>query len=550
VGVLGSARFYYGPSRSRYKRQDTDSAAGTGAITTTHYIGAVEILLKPTGTWEKKRYIGGVLVMTLRSDGEGSKEYLFTDHLGSTDRIAHRFGNTIQRMSFDAFGARRNPTATNAPTPWGTFSIVQQLNFDTSHTTHGYTGHEGADKVGLIHMNGRMYDPVLGRFIQADSIVQDPFDPQSLNRYAYVLNNPLSATDPSGNISFKNALRLGVSIGIAVYSGGLAAGLVAEHMFAAAVVVTAFGGAAAATVAVGPKGAVRGAITSLVFFGVGQGASALQGAKVDTLRHAAFANNGLGRAALHGLAGGTLASLQGGKFGHGFVTAGVGKAVTSHVALTGNDYFDGAIAALVGGTLSEASGESFTNGALTAAMQFAFNQLFGSDDNRCTAVECEEVQETRREFFRRGGEQLEEAGAHALKEGAEMTLAGRVSKYFSGVIGRIGGFFRSTKSLDDLSKAAGAMDKGGFSAAGRSLTKHGVGARSGNSLFPKAKGNPAAINRQAQDLVDDILTNPDTKVINSHRARFGNTIEHVAPDGRGVVFDSNGKFLFFREGGL
>jgi len=105
-------------------------------------------------------------------------------------------------------------------------------------------------------------------------------------------------------------------------------------------------------------------------------------------------------------------------------------------------------------------------------------------------------------------------------------------------------------SLDDLSRTAGAIDKGGFTAAGRSLTKHGAGARPGNSLFPTAKGNPAAINRQAQDLVDDILTNPNTKVINSQRGRFGNTIEHVAPDGRGVVFDSSGKFLFFREGGL
>ena len=105
-------------------------------------------------------------------------------------------------------------------------------------------------------------------------------------------------------------------------------------------------------------------------------------------------------------------------------------------------------------------------------------------------------------------------------------------------------------SLDDLSRAAGAIDKSGFTAAGRSLTKHGAGARPGNSLFPAARGNPAAINRQAQDIVDDILTNPNTKVINSQRGRFGNTIEYIAPDGRGVVFDSNGKFLFFREGGL
>jgi hypothetical protein len=95
-----------------------------------------------------------------------------------------------------------------------------------------------------------------------------------------------------------------------------------------------------------------------------------------------------------------------------------------------------------------------------------------------------------------------------------------------------------------------AADIGGFTAAGRSLTKHGTGSRLGNSLFPTAAGNPSAINRQAQDIVDDILTTPGTKIINRHRGRFGNTVEHIAPDGRGIVFDSNGKFLFFREGGL
>ncbi|MGD9585084.1 MAG: RHS repeat-associated core domain-containing protein, partial [Lysobacterales bacterium] len=222
-----------------------------------------------------------------------------------------------------------------------------------------------------------MYDPVLGRFIQADSIVQDPFDPQSLNRYAYVLNNPLSATDPSGNISFKNALKLGVAIGIAVYSGGTASHLLltgAINGFQAVAIVAVGGALSGAVSGGGFKGALRGAFTAAVFFGVGQGASALEGA-TGKFGAAAFANNGLGRAALHGIAGGALAELQGGNFGHGFLTAGVGKAVTSRVALTGNDLADGAIAALVGGTLSEASGDSFTNGALTGAMQFAFNQL-------------------------------------------------------------------------------------------------------------------------------------------------------------------------------
>ena len=47
-------------------------------------------------------------------------------------------------------------------------------------------------------MNGRIYDPTLGRFLQADPHIQAPKNSQSYNRYAYVLNNPLSYTDPSG----------------------------------------------------------------------------------------------------------------------------------------------------------------------------------------------------------------------------------------------------------------------------------------------------------------------------------------------------------------
>jgi filamentous hemagglutinin len=102
-------------------------------------------------------------------------------------------------------------------------------------------------------------------------------------------------------------------------------------------------------------------------------------------------------------------------------------------------------------------------------------------------------------------------------------------------------------SIEDLSKAAGVPDRGGLTAAGRSLTKHGAGARPSNTLFPPAKGNPATINQTAQNIVDDILTTPGTTTLNSTRGRFGPTIEMTAPDGRGIVYDANGNFLFFKE---
>jgi len=73
------------------------------------------------------------------------------------------------------------------------------------------------DRVGLIHMNARLYDPVLARFIQADTMVEDDAT-QGLNRYTYCLNNPLSRTDPSGNLSFRQVLGLAIGIAFAVVS--------------------------------------------------------------------------------------------------------------------------------------------------------------------------------------------------------------------------------------------------------------------------------------------------------------------------------------------
>ena len=64
----------------------------------------------------------------------------------------------------------------------------------------------------MVNMNGRMYDPVLGRFLSADPYVQAPDYTQSLNRYAYCLNNPLSLLDPSGYSWFSKNWKSLVSL--------------------------------------------------------------------------------------------------------------------------------------------------------------------------------------------------------------------------------------------------------------------------------------------------------------------------------------------------
>ena len=101
--------------------------------------------------------------------------------------ITDAAGAVVERLSCDAWGKRRFPNGQDDPSG----SIASQ-------TTRGFTGHEQLADVGLIHMNGRVYDPMLGRFGTPDPTTENPFSTQGWNRYTYVGNSPLNFTDPSG----------------------------------------------------------------------------------------------------------------------------------------------------------------------------------------------------------------------------------------------------------------------------------------------------------------------------------------------------------------
>jgi RHS repeat-associated protein len=105
--------------------------------------------------------------------------YVHTDHLGSIVKLTEGDGTTVFKASYDAWGK-------------------QKITTNTFTCYRGYTGHEHIPEFGLINMNGRMYDPVLGRFLSPDPYVQAPDFSQNFNRYSYCLNNPLKYTDPSG----------------------------------------------------------------------------------------------------------------------------------------------------------------------------------------------------------------------------------------------------------------------------------------------------------------------------------------------------------------
>jgi len=86
--------------------------------------------------------------------------------------------------------------------PFGTFTTTTPSS-NPAISSHGFTGHRhnntGTNNLGLIYMNARYYMPQIGRFISPDTIVPEPSNPQSFNRYAYVLNSPMNYTDPTGH---------------------------------------------------------------------------------------------------------------------------------------------------------------------------------------------------------------------------------------------------------------------------------------------------------------------------------------------------------------
>jgi len=148
-----------------------------------------------------------------------------------------------------------------------------------------------------------------------------------------------------------------------------------------------------------------------------------------------------------------------------------------------------------------------------------------------------------------GNEALMSAGLEGMGEtGTNLGIdaAAAVTPYLAAPVARLGvkGVKTVSKSVDDLSRAASASDRGGLTAAGRALQKHG--SRKG-SAFPSVRGTPRTINRQGQDIVDDILTSPGATTTQRHHARFGDVIEVRAPDGRGVRYSPDRKFLGFLE---
>lgn len=293
------------------------------------YAGNVEHIMTNTSD-DYFTYLGDNLVC---HDNDFTSEilYLCTDHLGSIVKIVNEQGNACFEAKYDA---------------WGNQKIIKNdIGF-----IRGYTGHEEMPEFGLVNMNARLYDPMLGRFLSPDDFVQMPENSQNFNRYAYCLNNPLKYSDPSGNFVFPAVLAVAA---IVSFECGLTSWAMNRD----------FG-----------TGAVQG-FTTIMF---SQGISGTQvigegfGHNVGSLWNEAF------RAGFHGLWQGFNGQKDGGDFKTDFL-AGFVSSLTGSVVGGGNLVTLGATT-LSGGLVElafDGTGNAFLRGAKIGLEIGALNHCGG-----------------------------------------------------------------------------------------------------------------------------------------------------------------------------
>ncbi|MEI7469404.1 MAG: RHS repeat-associated core domain-containing protein, partial [Chloroflexota bacterium] len=303
--------FLHSPDHARYLK----TVGNSGMVTTTHYVGGLYETETANGVTTQRHYLSNgstFAVYTTQTSKPAQTRYLHKDHLGSTEAISDDNSAVAESLSFDAWGARRDPS---------TWASTTGLGRNSSN--RGFTGHEPLDELGLVHMNGRVYDPLIGRFISADPFIQFEDNSQSLNRYSYVLNGPLSSIDPDGfsiwkKIGMYYKLTIIIAIGIATGGSAFVAGLAAG--------ASAFFGTAIAGAMV--TGFITGFATSLtsgLLFGQSLSkslrsafAGGISGALTGGISKYYGSSYPFSRVIANSVSGGVSSVIQGGKFWDGF----------------------------------------------------------------------------------------------------------------------------------------------------------------------------------------------------------------------------------------
>lgn len=385
--------FIYGPEHQRIRQKVELTGNGTSAYFagSTWYLNGEDSLgltyekeIRANGTTEHKHYLsaGGVNFAlftsrtgTLNGLAATTTSYFHPDQLGSVAAITNEVGVVTERLAYDPWGKRRFIGTT--PGQPDKLDVIVGIRTD-----RGYTGHEHLDEVGIIHMNGRIYDPLMGRFMSADPLIEAPYELASYNRYSYVWNNPLNRTDPSGfcwicdpvGETMKTVNHIGdviatdpvarglITVAIGYYTGQWVGG--ANGLGMGAVWGGAAGGAAAAAFASnGDINAIAvGALTG-AGFGWAGGVGGVDGS-------ASYA-----RYAAHAAVGCASSVASGGQCGSGAASAVFGKWASNSTASWGPGVAQFTATVVAGGVGSVIAGGKFENGATTAAYGYLFNAL-------------------------------------------------------------------------------------------------------------------------------------------------------------------------------
>ncbi len=328
----------YGPDQQRWK---TVLKKNNAVNRTTLFLGDYEKITE-SGVTRHLYYLPGPALYVKQSGQTDKIYYLHSDHLGSVISITDGAGSEVFRAAYDAWGRQ---TVTN----------------NTIKFYRGYTGHEHLPEFGLINMNGRMYDPTVGRFLGADPYVQLPDYSQNFNRYSYCLNNPLVYTDPDGEI----IIPILIGAGVSVITNGIN-NVVYDQPF--------FQGAGQA--------ALIGAVSGAFSFGIGEVAQVMTG----LFGKIAF------QTLAHGHVNGVMSVFGGGSYGSGFISGAFGSlaATGTGILLQNSSSAIQAIGTVAGGALtggigSEIAGgdfwDGFRSGAISAGLNHALHELMAQQED-------------------------------------------------------------------------------------------------------------------------------------------------------------------------
>ena len=256
---------------------------------------------------------------------------------------------------------------------FGSYRVRQDLDGSFPNVNYTFADQEDDDETGLYNYRARLYDPLLGRFISADSIVPEPGNLQAFNRYSYCVNNPLVYVDPSGHLfGIDDLIVIGVAVAIGAAAGASYAAITGGDI---------------------ATGALTGAVSAACFYAAG-GIIGAYGLTSQSLAGV------VARSAIHvaagGVSGGINAAITGGDVAMGAlvggISAGVAKGLGGYIPgnLTGNSYVDfgiglvehAAIGGITGGVAAELYGGSFGEGFEQGAMAAGYGYIFNKGGKR------------------------------------------------------------------------------------------------------------------------------------------------------------------------